>query len=300
MTRYPDGYKPIVSFDTSAHNRAESGVVTESTLAAIRETRHIRLVAISVEEIFSTPDPAKRQGLFAACASLTDAEEMGSDTLAPPNEVIGRLVLAHHENPWRFDWTKVDVRSREIHDEIRVLDILMNDELSAEQRAGQKNINARYKQGFTKLRPTFEKAFADRNEEHPRTFREALTGFESGNNKFSVTIAKRFYEGIANSKINRAAANEFLSICPPLLASVHSYLLSMYEHAVRDPRKPSERFRAGRNDMYMSAYLPYCDEFVTADTDQAICLREVVKVTGLHTEVLSLEDFIERVNSEGR
>jgi len=40
--------------------------------------------------------------------------------------------------------------------------------------------------------------------------------------------------------------------------------------------------------------LPYCDWFVTNDSGQEKCLREVAAVTGLETEVLSYDDFCDR------
>jgi hypothetical protein len=43
----------------------------------------------------------------------------------------------------------------------------------------------------------------------------------------------------------------------------------------------------------MTVYLPYCDKFVTAEEngEQERCLREVVAVAGLETEILSYDDF---------
>ena len=43
----------------------------------------------------------------------------------------------------------------------------------------------------------------------------------------------------------------------------------------------------------MSIYLPYCDKFVTAERngEQEKCLREVVLLAGLTTEVSSYDSF---------
>jgi len=49
--------------------------------------------------------------------------------------------------------------------------------------------------------------------------------------------------------------------------------------------------KPGRNDPFMSVYLPYCDKFVTADGEQEKSLRELAVLTGVETEILSYEDF---------
>lgn len=51
--------------------------------------------------------------------------------------------------------------------------------------------------------------------------------------------------------------------------------------------------QAGRNDLFMAVYLPYCDKFVTAEKlrEREKCLREVVAVADLETEILSYDDF---------
>jgi hypothetical protein len=54
-----------------------------------------------------------------------------------------------------------------------------------------------------------------------------------------------------------------------------------------------EKFQAGRNDVFMSVYLPYCDQFVTAEEkgEQEKCLRQIVNLAGLEMQVLSYDDF---------
>lgn len=52
-----------------------------------------------------------------------------------------------------------------------------------------------------------------------------------------------------------------------------------------------EKLDAGFNDLFMSVYLPYCDQFLTADEGQEKALREVALAVGLETKVLSYDDF---------
>jgi hypothetical protein len=72
---------------------------------------------------------------------------------------------------------------------------------------------------------------------------------------------------------------------------IYAILLSWYDRAVRDEN--GEKFKAGRNDMFMAMHLPYCDKFVSAEKygEQERCLREVAFVAALETEILSYDDF---------
>jgi hypothetical protein len=50
-----------------------------------------------------------------------------------------------------------------------------------------------------------------------------------------------------------------------------------------------------RVDLLVSVYLPYCRVFVTNDHDQEACLLEMAAVASLDTEVLSYDDFRNRL-----
>ena len=69
-------------------------------------------------------------------------------------------------------------------------------------------------------------------------------------------------------------------------------LMSWYNFSVRDPNL-GEKFSAGANDQFMSVYLPYCHKFITAEEngEQEKCLREIVALTNLQTEILSYDNF---------
>ena len=60
---------------------------------------------------------------------------------------------------------------------------------------------------------------------------------------------------------------------------------------VETPRTKKTKQRAGRVDLLMSVYLPYCGVFVTHDDDQKICLREMAAVASIDNEILSYDDF---------
>jgi hypothetical protein len=55
------GAIPIVSFDTSAHNRlVEDGSFAEPVLAGLKSGLSFRFVGLSIEEMAATANPTKR------------------------------------------------------------------------------------------------------------------------------------------------------------------------------------------------------------------------------------------------
>jgi hypothetical protein len=104
----------------------------------------------------------------------------------------------------------------------------------------------------------------------------------------------RFDAALRGDKIepdtDAATVQHFIDNCPPFRAQLCALLMSWYNTSLREGNT-SEKFAAGRNDLFMSVYLPLCDVFVTRDADQESCLRELTKYTGVDTEILSLDTF---------
>jgi len=285
---------PIVGFDTSAHNRIkDDGAVAERVIASIGAKRDLRIFGMSVDELASTPDPTERAALFASCKQLLQAGQ--SRCLYGQNELLQAHIRAHYDNPWIYDWRMVDSVSWEYDDEIRNCTLVSNDELSAEQRQQQKELQKRYKQNvFAPLRSKFDPIYAKHNATRPRTFREFVEQDEDAT--LRTGLGKMLYDCVTGLNISRYRIREFMRICPPFRAFVFGMLMAEYDMSIADQRA-GERFKAQRNDLFMSIYLPYCDEFVTDEKEgeQARCLREIVKFAGLYTEVLSYEEFTKKL-----
>jgi hypothetical protein len=77
-----------------------------------------------------------------------------------------------------------------------------------------------------------------------------------------------------------------MNVCPPFRAAIYALCLSWYDRCIRPPDAQPE-FVAGRNDMLMSVYLPYCGRFVVADWNQEQCLREVASASDVACAILS-------------
>jgi hypothetical protein len=281
---------PIVTFDTSAHNRlVEDGPLSEAVLAGIKSGLFFRFAGLSIEELVSTSDPVKRTALFSYCARLQDGP---TDCLYPQNELIRLLVAEHFRNPSAFNWTTVDVRGWEYEDAIRRRYFVFDQELAAVQYQELKSRQKNYKEMFSNLRPELRKVFDPHGEAPPATLREALSRLQSGEGRLIWGMGKLLYDRGAETDASEATVRQFMEVCPPFRALIYAMLMSWYDLGVRDPRV-GEKFKAGGNDLFMSIYLPYCDRFVTAERkgEQEKCLREVAFVAGLETKIVSYDDF---------
>ena len=282
------GHIPIVSFDTSGHNRlVEDGPLSEPVLAGLKSGLSFRFVGLSIDEMVATADPTKRAALFAYCSRIQDGL---SECIYPHNELIKRMVVEHHKNPAAFDWKTVDVKAREYERAIRTRELVDDEALSAEQRADLKARRKEYEDMWAGLRPELEAVFKKHGEAPPPTFREGVARMQSEGNLI-WHMGKLLYDRAAETDASEATIKEFMEASPPFRALIYAMLLSWYDRAVRDEK--GEKFEAGRNDLFMAVHLPYCDKFVTAEKygEQERCLREVAFVAGLETEILSYDDF---------
>jgi hypothetical protein len=293
---------PIVCFDTGAHNRlADEGINSETILVAMKSKFFFRLAGLSYEELASTPDATKRLAFLEDCRKL---KEGPWDCLNPHYEVLKLLIKAHADDPARFDWLAVDVRSGELNHEIRTGELTADDQLSGEQWKEQKEALKGYKKMWVDLRSKLESAFVAEGKPHPTTFKEAYTEYGP---RLLPSIGKGLYDGGLKAEAaergeqiqadsDMETVKHFIDNCPPFRALLCAVLMSWYHHSARD-EDSGERFRAGRNDLFMGLYLPYSDIFVTAEKkgEQERCLKEIASVLSLKTEILSYDDFICRL-----
>jgi hypothetical protein len=285
---------PIITFDTSTHNRlVEDGACSERLIAAIGTGAFFRFAGLAIEELISTPGPVKRTTLFNYCARLQNGL---TDCLYPQNELIRLLVVDHFKNLSAFDWTAVDVRAWEYEDAIRLRYFITDEQLAADQCRELRSRQKSYKQMFSNLRPELRKVFDAHGEAPPTTLRDAVSRLQGTEKSLIWSMGKLLYDRGAGTDASLATVQQFIESCPPFRALVYGMIMSWYDLGVRDPRI-GEKFKAGGNDLFMSIYLPYCDKFVTAEKngEQEKCLREIAFLAGLKTEVLSYDALCDSV-----
>ena len=289
----------VLTFDTSVHNRLVSiGTSASPIYAAIKSRYFFRLAGLSFEEMMSTPQAADRVALLDGCRQLTAGARRSWDCLNPPYELLRILIAAYDKAPGNFRWLAVDVRSGGLAYEIRTGGSTADDALANLQRTEQNASIKNYKAMWVKLRDKLDPIFAAQDIPRPKTFEEA---FNIGSSKLFPEVGKGLYDAglrfnaqLRGEKFepdtDMAKVQHFIDNCPPFRAVICSFVMSWYNTSLR-VGNTSEKFAAGRNDLFMAVYLPYCDVFVTRDAEQELCLRELTKYIGVNTEVLGFDVF---------
>jgi hypothetical protein len=292
----------VLTFDTSVHNRlVKIGASSNPIYAAIKSQYFFRLAGLSFEEMMSTPQAADRLALLDGCRRLAAGQAGRSwDCLNPPYEVLRILIAAHAKDRANFKWLAVDVRSGGLAHEIRTDKLTADDALANLQRTEQNASIKSYKAMWVKIREKLDPIFAAQNIPRPRTFDEAFKNYSPG---MFPEMGKGFYDAglrfdaeLRGEKIepdtDMSTVQHFIDNCLPFRALLCAYLMSWYNTSLRDGNK-SEKLAAGRNDLFMAVYLPFCNVFVTDERygEQERCLRELTKYIGIDTEVLAFDMF---------
>jgi hypothetical protein len=189
-----------------------------------------------------------------------------------------------------FDWKAVPVRFPDYENEI-VTQGITDDQLARQQkesaRSGQKEVY----RVFDSARPAFEDV--SQGVGGPAaTFREFVTRLQVTGGAF-WSFGQELY-GAAASRPDEDMIRKFIDDCPPFRALLLAICIAQYERCIRLPHSGLS-LKAGRFDLFMSVYLPYCDQFVSDDARQRRCLAEVASLSDLKVEILSYEDFRNRL-----
>ena len=94
--------------------------------------------------------------------------------------------------------------------------------------------------------------------------------------------------GAYRAKATFFVIGRFVRECPPFRALLAAIVFAQYERSISEEVKPK---LAGRNDLFMAGYLPYCDEFISNDHPQQQALRKIVSMAELPTSVRWYKEF---------
>jgi hypothetical protein len=134
----------------------------------------------------------------------------------------------------------------------------------------------------------FDAIFAKKSAKRPDA--AALIKILRGENGVYWKLAARMYSRGCGKQIDEAEAREFAEACPPFKAVLLSQCIAQYYRCIRDQRGEGTR-RARRLDLFMAAYLPYCDLFVTEDVGQLNSLRLVASQAAFRAEIFAYKEF---------
>lgn len=281
--------RPAVVLDTSVHNRMHrDGAASEEIFAAFKVGYFVRIAGLSVDEMYATPDAADRASMLA-CANRLQAGP--GDCLLPQNEMLRTLIAAYEKDPGTFDWWAVNIASPDCARELNRGDIVNDDNLAAQQRRHLINASKEFEGVWSHLRPKLEEVIKHHGEKPPTVFQEILPMVEADDG-LVWKFGQGLYSRVATGDTSEATVRDFMEKCPPFRAVVYAFILASFDRSAGD-RHNRERYRAGRVDLFMAIYLPYCDEFISAEGKgiQEKCLSEVARVAKLTTRVRSYDDF---------
>lgn len=277
--------RPRIVFDTSAINKLEKGgPAFEPLMKGLECGFEVVLTAMSADEIISNKTSHKRDALLTRFRRLL----YPSWCIWPPHEIIRLLLSAHFANPTHFDWTKVNVRARPYEASIPLCDF--NNELCVQQRKEQFEAEEHFKNSWKKLRPLLDAVLAKDPSKRPTSYRAAVK-IALADGGVLWGFGRGLYKHVSGSQSTEIEIKALMDACPPFRAACYSLVMAWYNGSLRvQDAAPI----AGRNDLMMATYLPYCDQFVTADWAQTRELRQIAAEAKIDCEILSFQEFSDR------
>ena len=275
--------KSILIFDTSALDRLARESDT-ALKAGVTEGYAVRLTTRNISEIVATVDIEQRNKLLDLCMSLL----RNGECILPFNEIAKELVI-EFERGGRFDWRSVGIRAPEVEQEIIRREII-NDQLAAEERESSFSAEDEFVKVFRDAEPHFAKIFKEGKDLRPASLGELISRLQIKDGAF-WSLGIQFYERAAGRSPDEETIRRFVDACPPFQGLLLAAFAASYERCIRELANGKPSLRAGRVDVLMSVYLPYCDEFITADQRQENCLKEVAALGSLDVRVRAYEEF---------
>lgn len=280
---------PKIIFDTSGINALEDGGVNSAPLMRrLAWEFEVILTGISFEELISTPRIKEREALIRRFQRLLRPGKC----IVPSNEILQLMISSHDKSPTQFDWTMVDVRmppSREDMIARRDWRDCLDDTACADQLIEQRQMERCFKQLLKSVRPPLD---AIPTEERPGSFGEFLATDEA-DGQFRWKIGRGIYRRVSGKRLTEPEITDFVMRCPPFRALCLGQAMGFYHWSLRGQR--GRKDPAGRNDLMMAGYLPYCGFFVTKDCFQREALREVADRAEIACQGLSFDEFARSV-----
>lgn len=281
--------KQTLSFDTSGINRLiDSRVEPAITLAAIQCAFHLRLTGTSVDEIIADPEPSRRTRQLDVCKTLM----RDGDVLLPFHEMLRNHIVAF-ESGRAYDWRAVPFEASDYRREIALREIT-TDSLSEEQLKHAIVSAAEFETIYNDARPHFDAIFERYSDRARPTVEEVLEAFQQPGRSF-WEMAARLYERACGHSPDEDAMRKFVDLCPPFRTILYAMILAQHDRVIAEKTDRERARLAGRVDAFSATFLPYCAIFVSDDRDQQRFLRQVVELSGISTEVLWFNTFLDRI-----
>lgn len=278
--------KPRIILDTTVINRLEDERDNSEPLMRGLELGYdVRLPAMVIDEIIATKTTERRNALLRRFARILG----NAKCIWPPNELLRLHVRAYQQNPRAYDWNRVHVRTKEY--EQTVSSRTLPEDLFDETRKLQFHLCRQFEQGWASLRPKLDSIIRRDPKQRLNSFEEAAGASTKPGGVlwgFGIGLFQHAIEGHP-SELTEEQIKAFIDACPPFRAICYSFVKAWFNFALSPTHDRTPK--AGRNDLMMSAYLPYCDRFLTADYAQCKDLEDIARAAALQCGVVSLEEF---------
>jgi hypothetical protein len=275
--------KPILALDTSVINQLAAEKDFLALAAGLTTAYSVRLNGSNISELVATSKSEDRGQLLDTCQRLLAS----GDCIDPFNWIVEKHIKAFDQNPQQYDWKKVNVLNGAIEQQI-IRRTFFDDELARQEKESATETKKSFEDFFCSMRPGFDTIFLD-GTARPATFAAFVRIFQKPAGAFWTGYGHKFYARNVATQPDEKKVRDFVERCPPFLMMVLAAAMAQYTRAI--VKTPKKKKRAGRVDLLMSVYLPYCRVFVTHDDDQVVRLSEMATVADLHTEVIPYKDF---------
>jgi hypothetical protein len=273
--------REILTFDTSGVNALAKEPDSAGMAERLGAAYFVRLTEANLAELVATKDSIFRAKLVETCQRLLNS----GDCIGPHHWIVEQQVKTHAQGPASFHWPNAPVCMPSLEEEVWNPRFLNDDTVAAESREDSFCVNQAFRQVFLDARENFPLPAEDRIE---ATLQDVVDSSLVDKNHWGM--AADIYEGFSGIRLSEREIMEFVDICPPFKAMMFSTCVAQFHGSVRGYRLPA-LYKAGRIDLMCSAYLPYCERFVTRDEGQFNALTEIARLAGLTTKVMHYEDF---------
>jgi hypothetical protein len=282
-----DAEKRIVIFDTSAINALRDDHNQDSIVERLGMAFHVRISGSNLVEVSGTSDSESRRRLLDLCERLLYFGEC----IMPYDRIITEMARCNTRHKERFEWRDVDVRAPMIEEEIVERRLVMDDAIAEEVRLDSRGKNREFLDVFRDAREKFENAF---DGEQMPSITELIRMDKADGGTFWRHAASQ-YERANLFAISDPEIRSFTNRCPPFHALTLVPCVAQFQYGL-PVRKEKALYKAGRLDLFMATYLPYCDLFVTREKEgQLNALRVITTEVGLSTRVMSYSEFVQEV-----
>jgi len=268
--------------DTSVVNALADDLDSEAMIAGLQTGYFVRFPFTVVSEAIATTSGTRRADLLRVCRKLLRS---AGDCIEPHHEIM-KIMVARFETGQPLGLNHVYIRMPEAENEI-LSTINIDDDLSMQEREEGRTNDKVFSGVFAEAKLSFDSA-ASAATVMPKNLADLILQLQEGGAFW--TSARNLYLRVASGPVDVPTIQRFYSECEPFRTLMIAIFAAQFDRCIR-PSAGGPSLRAGRNDTFMAACLPYCNVFITNDAGQLACYKEVVSLAGLGVEIRSYEEF---------